>query len=134
MKKELFASFVILYFLSLVTACTCTNMSQLRIGMTEDEALKIMGRGPSKVGAEINAKYLYFSCRGAMNTSGIKFVDGRLVAYGEEDFLNKTIWWFKLCVTEADFKRDISECTQQSTGPFGHPFKECMEARGYKQE
>jgi len=110
-------------------------MGQLRVGMTEEEALKIMDRKPDKFNADRNAKYVYYSCRGSMPTSGIKFVNGKLVAYGPEDDLNKAISWFKLGVTEGDFRRDIAECTQQSTGPFGrfHPFKECMEARGYKQ-
>jgi hypothetical protein len=63
----------------------------------------------------------------------MKFTDGKLVAYGPEEDLNKVITWFKFGVAETDIKRDISECWHESTGPFGRPYKECMVARGYKQ-
>jgi hypothetical protein len=122
--------------LSLITSCAfsnCKQMGQLQIGMSETQAIKIMDREPYKFSANGNTKYFYYSCRGSIPDSGIKFVGGNLAAYGPEENLLKAISWFKFSVTETEFKRDISECTERSTGRFGTAFNTCMEARGYKQ-
>lgn len=127
MKKIIYvlllSALVIGCLLCLITACAnnCTQMGHLHVGMTEEEALKIMGRDPDEFNATGNTKSVYYSCRGKMPNSGIKFIDGKLVAYGAEEVLKGSaakgttmVSWSKPGVTEEEFKRDLYECTKKN--------------------
>lgn len=70
-------------------AANCTQMGKLNVGISEQEAIDIMARTPSKFSVEGNIRYVFYSCRGEMPDSVLKFADGKLVAYGPEDYIRK---------------------------------------------
>jgi len=52
--------------------------------MTKAEALKIMDREADRFSAIKNIQYIYYSCRGKDPDLIIRFVDGKIDAYGKE--------------------------------------------------
>jgi len=121
--KNLLIYCSLLVFLS---ACAnCLQMNNLKMGMTEQEAINVMDRSPNKVRAAGNSKIIYYSCRGSMPNSGIKFIDNRLVAYGPEDNVNivtaplptpPDIWTKDKNFDPEQFYKDKYDCAKQAEG------------------
>ncbi len=118
--------FIYCSLLLFLSACAnCKQMHSLQIGMSEQEVVKIMDRSPSKVSASSNSKIIYYSCRGSMPDSGMKFIDNKLVAYGPESQVNADAStslvaltqnsWSKEGSTDANqFNKDKYDCAKQA--------------------
>lgn len=67
-----------------ITACDiayhCREMAQFNIGMSKADVIRIMDRDPYRYSALRNTEYFMYSCR--QEDAVIRFVDGKLEAYG----------------------------------------------------
>ncbi len=79
----------------LLTACTTLDTAALRIGMTKDEAIKVMG-APNSISAQGGVEYLNYTLSESGAYGGywtrpyyVRIADGRVQAYGYSEQINR---------------------------------------------
>lgn len=71
----------------LISSCAlvpnCKQVGQLYVGMPKQAFMKIMDREPDQYSAIQNKEVLFFSCRGRHPDLIVRFIDGKIDAYGK---------------------------------------------------